>query len=224
MQINFKNSQRHQVLRERNESKERPGESGSIETERALIQQEGEKDSCADKQRSAHDQVEPKRPATVRFEVASHRIAQRHPRAQHDQNGHEAAAYVLRKVPNASADPQQIKARGADRKSGEDVEPPRPAMKYGKAFANLRNKLKRPGEDDKDGATDMREKRGVTHPVAANVAVRQDFVPGREIPPPGRESIEGSHGESKDELSNQNDRKPKARGGFQYAVRERIHF
>src|SRR6516225_6164069 len=97
-------------------------------------------------------------------------------------------------------------------------------MEYGKALANLRNELKRPGEDGKDGATDMREKSSVTHPVAINVAVRQNFVPDGEIAAPGRESIKGSHGECENKLPNQNYCKPKARGGFQYAVRERIHF
>src|SRR5882762_10797635 len=132
------------------------------------------------------------RPAAIAMsrEIASHRMAHRHGGAEPDQDGVNSTTQPLRKVAMTSTDPKHIQAGTAERESGQHEYAPIPAMKCGKAVADLRNKLERSGEDYDDGRENMHGNGEIAHGRARNVPMRHESIPRLEIPPSGRTTVE----------------------------------
>src|ERR1700757_1450977 len=100
------------------------------------------------------------------LEIASHRVAQRHSGAEHDEYGHEAARQVLNQVANAPANPRHVEASKADDESGHNVKTPIPAVQGRGALPYFRNELKQSGKDDDDGGGQMSHHRQISHRIA----------------------------------------------------------
>src|SRR6516164_327707 len=107
---------------------------------------------------------------------------------------------MLRKIAHRSAHPHQVKPRKTDRESRDDVKSSYAAVENGEAITNLRKQLHCPRENDKHGGSNMCDECRVAQAVAGDVAVCQYFVPRGEITAHCREAVEGSHGESKNQL------------------------
>src|SRR5262245_35400686 len=115
-------------------------------------------------------------------EFADKSIAQGHGRAEHDQNSVKGDSYVLRKVANGPTDPNHIKTDNADRKSGQYVYTPIPAMKGRRAVPDLRNKLNRSADDYNDGQEKMYSGGDIAYGIARDISMRHAFIPRLPIP------------------------------------------
>lgn len=72
----------------------------------------------------------------MRFEVASHRVAQSDYREEHDQDSVQALRQVLREAAHGAAEPHHIKASQADAERRDHVDAPIPTME-GRALRRI---------------------------------------------------------------------------------------
>src|ERR1700687_438606 len=155
------------------------------------------------------------------LEIASHRVTQRHGGAEPDQDGAKATTYALRKVANASPDPRHIQTGHAERARGQHVDTPVPAMKGGKAIPDLRNQLRRSGEHDDDGRSNVHDDGEIAHTIAGDITMSYKLTPSVEVPPQRRKAIERRYSKREHQLADDDHHKPKAGGCFQRGVRKR---
>src|ERR1700722_12257137 len=99
----------------------------------------------------------------MRLEITGQCVAQSQGRAEHDQDGVEALAKVLRQIADATTEPQHVKSGQAKGKGGHEVEPAVPAMKGWKAEADSWDELYRSTQEDEDGRAQMNSHDQIFH-------------------------------------------------------------
>ncbi len=157
-------------------------------------------------------------------EIASDRRAPGLRGAHHDEDGIDLNSDVLCNVAHDRSPGRcQVETRDTHGESGEQVDPPIPAMEDGKAGSYLRNKLKHSAESYPGREQEMPGKDTIPDGVAGDISVGENFVPRQQIPSNRRTTVKRCDIHDEDQLTGDGHHKPKGGCRFQGGVRNGIH-